>query len=169
MLVSGGMDNNIIIWDLSFLMSLEKKYKERHKPIILTIPKYISKYFHKNYVDSACFLGDWILSKSITNCISLWKPSYNNLSRPPKKICNFFYKDGELWFMRFGINYRKKFLAIGTTKGEIYLWSLKNKLKNILLQNYNCCTTIRRVSFNQNGTNLIAICDDGIFANWIEK
>ena len=74
------MDICVAIWDLSDLEEIVEAQMEQKYPRVRASPKYITKYLHKNYVDSASFLGDWILSKSISNFIILWKPHYHETS-----------------------------------------------------------------------------------------
>jgi len=168
LLVSGSMDNSIAIWDLSDLEELiDNQERNKKGPTVKASPKYITKYLHRNYVDSAAWLGDWILSKSIDNHITLWKPHFYETTRPPKKLHNFRYEGGDVWFLRFGLSLHGEFLGVGNMHGGIYVWDLNNgSLKPMLLQGPQCTEAVRRVAFNHNATTCLGVCDDGTCWRW---
>jgi polycomb protein EED len=56
----------------------EKAEKDIRAETVLSVhfPMFCSDRIHKNYVDCVKFFGDLILSKSIHNQITLWKPEF---------------------------------------------------------------------------------------------
>jgi len=167
LMVTGSMDNSVSVWDMKRLEEIIEMKRKRHQPKFFTTPKYVTKWLHRNYVDSATFLGDWILSKSCENYIVLWKPHFDEPSRPPRKMHRFTYENGSLWFLRFCLDVRGRFLAVGNMCGDIFVWNLHDKrFDPMKLSGPNCNTAVRRVAFNRESTSCVAVCDDGTCWRW---
>eukprot|EP00493_Phyllostaurus_siculus_P026312 UN26657 len=52
LLVSGAMDNSVAVWNMKTLDKIIASNRPRHQPKITAAPKYITKWLHRNYVDS---------------------------------------------------------------------------------------------------------------------
>lgn len=77
----------------------------------------------------------------------------------------------QLWYIRFGLDPAKKFMAIGNTVGDIYVWYLNNRnpTKSIILRHRLCKKTIRQIAFSADGKILIGVSDDSTIYRWNMK
>lgn len=101
-------------------------------------PYFSTNKIHKDYVDCVQFVGDLILSKSVSNKIVLWKPLFSNeedsestiysTQRVPSSI--LFLREFKLehcgsWYVRFeSPPPYHHVLALGNQKGEVKVWHL---------------------------------------------
>lgn len=185
--VSGGIDHSLQVWDLS-----KPKIKcliERAKECgagngVLRFPTYrvhaadfVTRDIHANYIDCVLWFGDLILSTSSGDprAIICWKLNHlNGVDQPmpySATILHEFDADNcEYWFMRFGLNYDRTLMAIGTTHGKIYLWNLDNPnpkdIAQITLSHRQSNSVMRQTAFSRNGDVLICGDDDGVIWRW---
>jgi polycomb protein EED len=154
------------------------------KPASEQMPYFSSNKIHHDYVDCVEFVGDLILSKSIHNCIVLWKPNLYSLpiirgKQSHVKPCNditalweFTMNNCNVWFIRFDTTTNGTLLAVGNRTGQIKVWDIDEqasavKKKDIpLLRHANCDSTIRMVSFSPDGKSLVATCEDATVWKW---
>ena len=161
--VSGGMDTSIKIWSLeepSVVKAIEESNLPSTSSLTATksfytryqqMPLYSTNKAHTDYVDCVQFVGDLILSKSITNTILLWKPdmsqarSFSNIVRPPRSadiipLREFTISKCEVWFIRFQTDEDCRMVSIGNTVGVIKVWDIGlgkgtvESLDNILVE-----------------------------------
>jgi len=177
-IVSSGMDTTIKIWNLDgedMKKSITESFRVRPKsrgirkklnvggPERITstcpnphtlceqLPSFSSKKMHTDYVDCVQFVGDLILSKSITNTISLWKPDLkeaigethsfsattdaSSTAKPHKRLPiqqedvviplrDFELSQCNIWFVRFQTDAECTMLAAGNCAGEIRVWEI---------------------------------------------
>jgi len=201
MFVSAGMDTTIKLWNLdnevvsqAIIQSRERKYlsgqnvhdskdiksqnetEQHYNSVFKTrfeqIPCFSTKQVHTDYVDCVQFMGNLVLSKSISNAIVLWKPDLSDAKCG--YICDkvialreFHINQCESWFIRFHtFNFM---LAVGNNIGEIKIWKIcsspqKRHFANLTHQ--HCTSTIRMVSFSPDGNSLVAVCDDATIWKW---
>ncbi|KAL7536498.1 hypothetical protein ACHAXR_007203 [Thalassiosira sp. AJA248-18] len=101
-------------------------------------PYFSTNKAHNNYVDCVQFVGDLILSKSVSNKVILWKPLFNNeednkmttytTHRVPSSILflrEFKLEHCDSWYVRFDSpSPYHQLLALGNQKGEVKVWKI---------------------------------------------
>lgn len=144
--VSVGMDHALKIWRIdsekvrqAILDSCKYNSNRDKKPFKtakVTFPIFTTRSIHRNYVDSVCWYGNFLLSKSCENAIVLWKPgkleNVNDIELPKNYstdqtatiLHKFECKDNEIWFIRLSMDQRQRFLAVGNQVGVIYVWRI---------------------------------------------
>lgn len=82
-LVSGGMDDYVKLWDLRKYSSTINKSRSWQKSSCkgfltkrVQIPAFSSQGVHWNYVDCVVWMGSYLLSKSVDDKIICWSPKY---------------------------------------------------------------------------------------------
>lgn len=131
-LISGGIDHNVMIWNLT-----EDDLKDKieicngveglgrgaanFKAIRVHFPEFSTRDVHGNYVDTVKYFGDTFLSKSCENNIIWWKRKEEALTKGPHitKLFTFDIIDSEIWFMRMEIDLQMSQLAVGSQNGKV--------------------------------------------------
>lgn len=145
-IISCGMDHSLKIWSLD-KENIERAIKESYsyngsktdKPFNTVkdhFPSFTTRDIHRNYVDCVRWFGNFVLSKSCENAIVCWKPgkledendiqlqrSYPTDSAPTL-IHKFEYKECDIWFMRFSMDFEQKILALGNQNGRVNVWDV---------------------------------------------
>ncbi|KAG1667113.1 Polycomb protein EED [Nymphon striatum] len=146
--MSCGMDHSLKMWHLDteeIKNAIQESYcynpakaTKAFKTYINHFPEFSTRDIHRNYVDCVRWFGNFVLSKSCENVIVCWKPGKSsNLemndddeqksSQPDNNVTvvqSLPYKECEIWFMRFSIDYWKRILALGNQVGKVYVWDL---------------------------------------------
>lgn len=146
-IVSCGMDHALKIWRLDtdkMRQAILDSYKynistskEPFKTAKDPFPMFTTRNIHRNYVDSVCWLGNFVLSKSCENSIVLWKPgkldSVEDVELPKQNystdqtatiLHKFESHDNAIWFIRLTLNHKQKYLSVGNSVGVIYVWKI---------------------------------------------
>jgi len=185
-LISCGMDHAVKIWHtttekLKSAIRLSHKFDstKNTKPFpteLCHFPDYSTRDIHRDYIDCCRWYGNFIISKSTDQYINVWKPGeFDNLPLQKKdkkasEIHKFEYDNvGEMWYVKFAMDPRRKILAIGNQKGKLFLWDLNVKSIEqdpVILSHPRCQSTIRQVSFSRDGNTLVCGCDDGSVWRW---
>lgn len=193
-IVSCGMDHSLKIWnfgrDVMTAIELsdtfiDDKSKKSFPTVKKHFPTFSTRDIHRNYVDCVSWYGNFILSKSCENSIVCWRPGIldnpNDLSLPAKyttdTTCSIMQtydvKDCIVWFVRFSVDSCMKYLALGNSRGKIYIFDLDSHDhdsrptdKPFILGHPKCNTTVRKTCFSNNSNILISGCDDGSIWRW---
>jgi polycomb protein EED len=71
------------------------------------------------------------------------------------EVMNFPFKNCDVWFVRFDVDFSQKKLAVGSLIGEVFVWDLEDCLANIqrepkqlYIKHPNCNCIIRKVGFS---------------------
>lgn len=185
-IISCGMDHSLKLWNLkneALRDGIQRSYNfdiKRSVRVFETVkehfPEFSTRDIHGNYVDCVRWFGDFILSKSCANSIVCWKPGVleDCVLKPGEThatvIHKFPYKDCDIWFIRFSLDYWQKYLALGNQQGKTYVWDLDSqdprKVGYSILQHPKCNTAIRQTTLSRDGSVLIYVCDDGTIWRW---
>ena len=154
----------------------------KFRTIYEQMPYFSTNKVHTDYVDCVRFVGDLLLSKSISNTVVLWKPEFtrtlrHGTSKPthqrlPNEVIalrEFTINKCNVWFIRFDTNVDSQMLALGNTVGEIKVWEIDDNPKKKCLANLVqqfCTSTVRMVAFSPDSKCLIAACEDATLWKW---
>jgi len=182
-IISSGMDHSLKIWachtekiKATIRLSYEMHGNKRVFPTELChFPEFSTRDIHRNYVDCCKWFGDFILSKSCENTIVCWKPDErkeDNFNNENKVVFvhKINYKDCEIWFVRFAMDYQQNILALGNQVGKTYVWDLSgaepSQIKMGVLSHAKCTSAVRQTSLSRDGKILLSVCDDGTIWRW---
>ncbi|CAD6266549.1 unnamed protein product [Miscanthus lutarioriparius] len=175
---SCGMDNTVKIWSMKeFWVYVEKSYSWTDHPSKfptrhIQFPV-LSVAVHSDFVDCTRWLGDFILSKSVENEILLWEPKPDK-NRPGEGSIDILQKypvpQSTLWFMKFSCDFHFNQLAVGNSKGEIYVWEVQSCPPVLIdrLSNQECKSPIRQTAVSVDGSTILGAGDDGTIWRWDE-
>ncbi|CBY09832.1 unnamed protein product [Oikopleura dioica] len=176
LLATSGMDHAVIIWDISSRHAqlalkasrvFDMKMSNRPFPTMRLTPIFITKEVHSNYIDCVRWYEGFIVSKSCEDEIKIWEPDLsqpNELSPSPPILCMMSYPvpQSPNWYVRFGLDRQKRFMAVGNQVGKIILWdldTLSNEPK-ITTHHPKVFSQCRQVAFSPNSSTLVAVFDD---------
>ncbi|XP_074645779.1 polycomb protein eed-B-like isoform X2 [Tubulanus polymorphus] len=185
-IVSCGMDHSLRIWRLDKPEVQEaiehsytydpKKEDKSFKTVPVHFPDFSTRDVHRNYVDCCRWFGKLILSKSCENKIVCWKPGKMfqdslKLTDPSVTVLHQFeYKECEIWFMRFSMDFFQKILVVGNQVGRLYVWDLDVEdptfSRCTTLIHSKCFSPIRQTHLSRDGKIIIAVCDDSTIWRW---
>lgn len=188
-IVSCGLDHALKVWsidgELINLIEASETFRDMIEDKSFPtarkhFPTFSTRDIHENYVDCVSWYGESILSKSCQNEIVLWRPGVNvepgtEYTLPQKYtsdssatiIRSFDIQYCKLWFVRFSLDPKKKYLALGNTQGKIYLIDLEQAVETkCVLAFPKCKSTIRQTCFNNDGSIMICTCEDGTMWRW---
>lgn len=191
--LSCGMDHSLKMWNLDrpeMVEAIKGSYTFNANKSVRPFdcvkehfPEFSTRDIHRNYVDCVRWMGEFVLSKSCENSIVCWKPGRledHNRGIPLGKIKHnetsvsivhqFEYKECEIWFIRFALDFWQRVLALGNQNGKTFVWELDvpdpNQSRCHILSHPKCNTAIRQTAFSRSGDILICVCDDGTIWRW---
>lgn len=192
-IVSSGMDHSLKIWSLEseeIKTAMSESYTYNHlkapkpfKTARIHFPNFTTRDIHRNYVDCVTWYGNFVLSKSCENSIVMWKPgkiSQDLDTFLPKNqmvsdssttiIHEFDYTHGEIWYMRFSMDFDQKTIALGNMNGKTYVWDIDSDeiegYSYIILSHPKCTAAMRQTCLSNDSSILICVCDDSTIWRW---
>ncbi|CAK9818938.1 Polycomb protein eed-A [Anthophora plagiata] len=185
-IISCGMDHALKLWSLDkpdMQEAIKQSYycnpSRNGRPfdsILQHFPDFTTRDVHRNYVDCVKWYGDFILSKSCENCIVCWKPGRLEDSQlrsgetSATVLHRFEFKDCDIWFIRFSMDFWQRTIALGNQVGRTYVWDLEvdepGQARCYSLQHPRCTTAIRQTSLSRDGSVLLCVCDDATVWRW---
>ncbi|ELU03609.1 hypothetical protein CAPTEDRAFT_1436 [Capitella teleta] len=188
MIVSCGMDHSLKIWRIDkaeITNAIEESYKytanktnKTFKTVAQHYPDFSTRDIHRNYVDCVKWMGKVVLSKSCENRIVCWKPgSLDDLDFTLKPtdssvsiLHQFDFKECDIWFMRFSMDFWQRILAMGTQYGRVFVWDIDvddpTLARATVLTHSKCGSAVRQTNLSKNGSILIYVCDDSTVWRW---
>jgi polycomb protein EED len=194
LIISGGMDTTIKIWDAREGSKLKQAIARSHevidllknervfideKPILVNSPIFSTQRVHVHCVDCVQFIQNGlVISKSVDSRIELWEPifegPYSETLRMKNQSCvehlhSFEYSKGEVWYMSFATDPLFKRLVVGDCDGYLYVWNIGQKTSApayVLQTHGNISVPVRGVAFSPCGNTIVASRDDGSFFKW---
>ncbi|XP_048477782.1 polycomb protein eed-A [Plutella xylostella] len=184
-IMSCGMDHSLKLWRLdkpSMNEAIKQSYTFNPHRALRPFnslkehfPDFSTRDIHRNYVDCVRWMGDLILSKSCENSIICWKPGRLEETDPRPgdsavtMVHRFDYKECDIWFIRFAVDYCQRVIALGNQCGKVMVWELAavaggSKFSHLV--HPRCAAAVRQVTFSRNGKILVACCDDGTIWRW---
>lgn len=185
-IISCGMDHALKLWSLEkpdMQEAIKQSYNSNptrgSRPfdsILQHFPDYTTREVHRNYVDCVKWFGDFVLSKSCENSIVCWKPGgLEDMKLIPEDpgatiLHRFDFTDCDIWFIKFGMDYFQRTIALGNQVGKVYVWDLDvdepGLAKSYSFQNQKCAVPIRQTTLSRDGSILLCVCDDGTIWRW---
>lgn len=185
-IISCGMDHALKLWSLD-KSDMQEAIKQSYycnpsrngRPfdsILQHFPDFTTRDVHRNYVDCVKWYGDFILSKSCENCIVCWKPGrledsqLRNGETSATVLHRFEFKECDIWFIRFSMDFWQRTIALGNQVGRTYVWDLEvdepGQARCYSLQHPRCTAPIRQTSLSRDGSVLLCVCDDATVWRW---
>ncbi|XP_043464874.1 polycomb protein EED-like [Leptopilina heterotoma] len=185
-IISCGMDHALKLWSLE-KADMQEAMKQSYfcnpsrngRPfdsVLQHFPDFTTRDVHRNYVDCVKWFGDFILSKSCENCIVCWKPGrledsqLRNNETSATVLHRFEFKECDIWFIRFSMDFWQRTIALGNQVGRTYVWDLEveepGHARCCPLQHPRCTAPIRQTSLSRDGTVLLCVCDDATIWRW---
>ena len=192
MVVSGGLDNAVKIWNIKkyhkiiALSHRWQKHPSSFPTIFVQYPLYSSSKIHENYVDSVLWFGNLIFSKSVDDRILLWaikekKDSKDgDVDQRYKREADVLvlnvlpFCDASIWFIKFSMDFHYTKLACGNHAGVVHVWSVANEVPKLLGKlstnkggrNNKNPVPIRQTAVSFDGRIVAACTDDGKVWTW---
>ncbi|XP_041354979.1 polycomb protein EED-like [Gigantopelta aegis] len=185
-IVSCGMDHSLKMWKINtdmFRKAVVDSYtynptknNDPFPTVSNHFPDFSTRDIHRNYVDCVRWLGKFVLSKSCENCIACWKPGTMDQDEKSSTdntvtiLHRFDYRECEIWYMRFCLDFAQKIMALGNQVGRIFVWDLDvddpTQSRFTKLSHNKCTTPIRQTALSKDGNILLAVCDDSTIWRW---
>lgn len=184
-LISGGIDHNVMVWNLN---DEDVKCKidscnnvegfarngKTFSAIRVHFPEFSTRDVHGNYVDTVKYFGPTFLTKSCENNIIWWKRKEGAVTKGSavSKLFTFDIIDSEIWFMRMEIDLQMSQFAVGSQNGKVFIFNLDTEKpinKRATLSHSKCTAPVRQMAFSRNGNIMVSACDDGTVWRWDRK
>lgn len=190
--VSGGMDKNICIWKLD--EDIKNRMKESHDhqegkgkkfpTKRICDSDFVTMKIHNNYIDSICWMSkNSFLSRSSDGDVVHWKvgtADETDLNLKATQICNLHTmreitpaSEQNVWFLRMQLDNDRRYLALGTVRGQIQFWDLQADSASAIIQSRisrtMTTTLIGMVSFSPDDLILVAGTSDGKIVRFDKK
>ncbi|VDN58796.1 unnamed protein product [Dracunculus medinensis] len=183
-LASSSMDHTIKLWHIGPGSGVDRMIEQSNcdlklvdNPAEIHYPRCSTRDIHTNYVDCVRIFHQLIFSKSTEDEIILWKfgDLHDKLYGQGNKVktengvfqfCRLILPNSNMWFIKFEIDPKGRFIACGTQNGDIHVWDLKNgslpsEHSTVVIRPKDVWCTIRQLAVSPNGEHLIAVADDG--------
>ncbi|EFN59201.1 hypothetical protein CHLNCDRAFT_19370 [Chlorella variabilis] len=181
LLLSAGMDNHTKIWSLAqhqHTLDASDEWRPggpRSFPTgRVTMPIFSTERVHWNYVDCVRWLGDFVLSKSVDNCVLGWRPDRTTRQHEQDGDVQLVQARGlaecaNVWWLRFALDYWCTVLACGTSTGKVLLFDphAQQPQPRARLKPRRCAAKgeraplVRQTAVSYDGSIVVACHEDG--------
>lgn len=127
-MVSGGADTNIMIWNLQDPCLLNTiAQSDKHSAAdkftfptyIQQVPLYTTNRVHVGYIDMCVWVHDLLLTKSTNDRIVLWAVDANRYKGAFCVLREFKLRESAIWFMRGGVCMPLQIIGVGNGAGQV--------------------------------------------------
>ncbi|KDD76710.1 hypothetical protein H632_c131p1 [Helicosporidium sp. ATCC 50920] len=131
-LVSAGMDSSVKTWDLEphwelLEMSCHWTPGDREFPMrCVRYPTFSSEHIHTSYVDCVRWFGRLLVSKSVDNCVLVWKLTEGTEPKQAVALQTLALEDcAGVWWLRFALGGPEgRLLVAGTASGRVLVFDV---------------------------------------------
>lgn len=193
--VSCSIDNSIRIWDVdadhklveaiaqsheaadcgaddSYVYEDRQGNKRKMQARTCQFPYFATTKVHNHYVDCVMWVGDLLISKSVDKHMLLWEPGFDReaLGAPSNNytlLGEYALEGCAVWFIRFGMDQRRRLVACGNDEGVIVIYDLATIPSEPLCKVYpkgskptkgkGPSRLVRQCAFSEDGKFLVAV------------
>ena len=171
--VSSGMDDAVKIWSWDGRAPfLESAGMAADVACQIETPLFTSTALHSDYVDCVHWYGDVLISKSVDNCLVMWRPAVDIATLAAGALApqtafvvlrEFDIPNCGLWYIRFALSADLTVMACGNRVGGVHVWRLGDYVGGAASarMQLKVRVPVRIVQFDASGEHVLAGLENG--------